>query len=177
MIYPIIRASITTEEAYNELLDRNRIVLHRQKRVKVTDLIDPSTQIVDPRFVAKLISEEKKVANFSTSTASFCLDKIVMQHGLHAAWARIRRHREEGKYLVKKICDMKGFTAGKFFRAKLSHVGAPILQVYEENIAEQDEVEQVQSNTVAITYHKTRDDVDTILATGILPTNMSNVQL
>ena len=149
MTYPIIRASITKEEADNELLDGSKIVLPLQKKVELTDLIDPSTQIIDPRFAAKPIPEEKKVANFSNGTASFCLDKIVMQHDLHEARARIRKNREEGKSLVEKIRAMKGFTAGQLFVAKSSRVGASMLQVYEENIAKRDEEEQARVNTAA----------------------------
>ena len=52
-----------------------------------------------------------------------------------------------------------------------------MLQVYEENITEQDKAEKVQPNIAATTYHTMRDEEDAILATGILPANMSNAQL
>ena len=47
-----------------------------------------------------------------------------------------------------------------------------MIQVYKEKIAEQDEVEQVRANTAATMYHKTKDEADAILITGILPASM-----
>ena len=177
MTYPIIRASITKEEAENELLDTSKIVLPIQKRVEITDLIDTSTQVIDPRYASKPVPDVKKVANFSQGTASFCLDKIVMQQDLNEARSRIKRNREEGKSLVEKIRDMKGFTAGRLFHAKSSRVGQTILQVYKENIAVQEEAVNVRANNAAITYRAAKDTAEAILATGILISNMNNNQL
>ena len=64
-----------------------------------------------------------------------------MQHDLHEAQARIQTHRKEGKSLIEKISEVKGFTVGQLFHAKLSYIGATMLQVYEEDIVEQDEAE------------------------------------
>ena len=125
---------MTKEEAENELLDTSKIVLPIQKRFEITDLIDTSTQVIDARYASKPVPDVKKVANFSQGTASFCLEKIVMQHDLNRARSRIKRNREEDKSLVGKIREMKGITAGRLSHAKSSRVGKTILQVYEENI-------------------------------------------
>ena len=60
MTYPEIRASITKEEAENELLNTSKIVLPLQKRVEITDLTNSSPQVIDKRFAAKPIPDEKK---------------------------------------------------------------------------------------------------------------------
>ena len=60
MTYPIIRTSITKEEAENELLETSKIVLPIQKRVEITDLIDTSTQVIDPRYASKPVPDVKK---------------------------------------------------------------------------------------------------------------------
>ena len=78
MTYPIIRALITKEEAENELLETIKIVLPIQKWVEITNLIDTSTQVIDPRYVSKPVPDVKKIAKFSQGTASFRLDKIVV---------------------------------------------------------------------------------------------------
>ena len=177
MTYPIIRASMTKEEAANELLDASKIVLPIQKRVEITDLIDTSTPTIDPRYASKPVPDVKKVANFSQGTASFCLEKIVMQQDLHEARSRIKRNREEGKSLVEKIRQMKGITAGRLFHANSSRVGQTILQVYKENMAMQEEEDNERANNAAITYRAAKEAADTLLATGILVSKMSNAQL
>ena len=60
MTYPEIRASITKEEAENELLETSKIVLPLQKQVEITDLTNSSPQVIDKRFAAKPIPDEKK---------------------------------------------------------------------------------------------------------------------
>ena len=177
MTYPIIRASMTKEEAANELLDASKIVLPIQKRVEITDLIDTLTPTIDPRYASKPVPDVKKVANFSHGTASFYLKKIVMQQDLHEARSRIKRNREEGKCLVDRVREMKSITAGRLFHAKSSRVGQTILQVYKENMAMQEEEDNERANNAAITYRAAKDAADTLLATGIEISKMSNAQL
>ena len=69
---------------------------------------------------------------------------------------------------------MKRFTAGRLFHAKSSRVGQTILQVYKENIAEQEEAVKLRSNKAAITYCEMKTAEDAILATGILTSSMNN---
>ena len=120
MTYPEIRASITKEEAENELLNTSKIVLPLQKRVEITDLTNSSPQVIDKRFAAKPIPDEKKQNNFSTGMAAFYLNQLVAEHDLNKARTRIIRQREDGKAVVEKLQEMKGITGGRLFNAGLS---------------------------------------------------------
>ena len=100
-----------------------------------------------------------------------------MQQDLHEARSRIKRKREEGKCLVDRVREMKSITAGRLFHAKSSRVGQTILQVYKENMAMQEEEDNERANNAAITYRAAKDAADTLLATGIEISKMSNAQL
>ena len=69
-----------------------QFLIHRQ--VKITDVVDPTTQVVDPRLVSKHVPVEKTVATFLTGAAIFCLDKTVIYHDLHEAMVRIQKIRK-----------------------------------------------------------------------------------
>ena len=122
MTYPIIRASITKEERDQELAVGSRIILPLHKRVEIIDLT-VSTQIINLEYASKPINEDKKVVNFSTVKAAFCLDKIVMHHHLQEARVRIKNNHAEGKTIEEKLRERKRFTAGKLFNAKTCRVG------------------------------------------------------
>ena len=79
--------------------------------------------------------------------------------------------------MVEKIRQMKGITAGRLFHANSSRVGQTILQVYKENAAMQEQEDNERANNAAITYRAAKEAADTLLATGILVSKMSNAQL
>ena len=96
IIYPSIHASTTQEETEVYLLENGKIDLPLHKWVEITDLIDTTTQVIDPRFASKPIPEDKIVANFLSGKVTIYLDKILMEHGLHKARGEAKKEQERG---------------------------------------------------------------------------------
>ena len=177
MTYPIIRSSITKEEKDEEISTSSEIVLPLHKRVEITDLCDPSTQVIDFRFASKPIDEAKMRVNFDSGKAAFCLDKIVMNHDLQEARSRIMKRRDEGKTLEEKLREMKRFTAGKLFNAKTCRVGRTMLEVHEENVKAIEDERKRKESVAALKYREYKAESDKLLLTGVLPQNMNRTQL
>ena len=76
MTNPITRASITKKEAENELLETSKIVLPIQKQVQITNLIDTSTQVNDPRYVSKPVPDLKRLQTFRKAPHPFALSRL-----------------------------------------------------------------------------------------------------
>ena len=86
---------------------------------------------------------------YSSGIVSFCLNKIIVHHNLHVARERILDNREEGKSLIDKIREMKGFTTGQIFNAKHSYVSQIMLRAHEENVQVIDDKNTKKVNLVA----------------------------
>ena len=63
LTYTIIQSSMTKEEAEVEVSDTITIILPLHKHVEITDLTDPSTEVLDPIVASKPIPDGENLLN------------------------------------------------------------------------------------------------------------------
>ena len=80
MIGPSTRASVTKEEARNEVLATSTIILPTKAKEHSIFICNNQQPTFDPTYIENPVNEEIKEVNFATGMAEWCLDTIVQRH-------------------------------------------------------------------------------------------------
>ena len=107
MTYSIIRSSITKETVVEERSLSSKITLPLHKCVEITDLFESLSQLINPQYASRPFNDYRKMVNFLSGKATFCLDKIGMNYGLQEACLRTKRSCDEEKTIeetLPKLC-------------------------------------------------------------------------
>ena len=138
LMYPMVRATMTTEEKQNENLGTSDVTLPFHK------LHDVSNCVTLPTFnpdLAKIdYDESKKIPNFGNGAAAWCLDNIVSQQDLMEARSRIRKNRDDGRSLKEKLVESKKITAGTLFKSGSCRIGKTVFDVQKENTKKRESI-------------------------------------
>ena len=102
--------------------------------------------------------------NFSSGTASLCLDAIITSNDLQKARERIRKEKEDGKSVTEKLKESTKITAGIVWKCGTNHLEKSVLDVMKEDqmkkfIAEKQRIEKKEK-----AYLKIKSEFDALIS-------------